>query len=74
MNTQSANSLQAAATHFHAGRLQQAADLCRQIIKQDPHMIDALHLLALIHEPRTICKRWQHRRAWRRPFPSVLRA
>lgn len=48
MNTQSNNRLQAAATHFQAGRLEQAESLCRDIVKQDPHMIDALHLLALI--------------------------
>ncbi len=48
MNTQSANSLHAAATHFQAGRLEQAERLCRRIVRQDPHMIDALHLLALI--------------------------
>lgn len=48
MKTQSANSLHTAAAHFHAGRLEQAADLCGQILAQDPDMLDAQHLLALV--------------------------
>ena len=48
MNTQNANSLHTAAAHFHAGRFEQAESLCRQIVRQNPHLIDALHLLALV--------------------------
>ena len=34
--------------HYQAGRLQQAEQLCRQIVQADASHVDALHLLGLI--------------------------
>ena len=34
--------------HYQAGQLQQAAQLCRQIVQADAGHVDALHLLGLI--------------------------
>ena len=34
--------------HYQAGRLQQAEQLCRQVVQADASHVDALHLLGLI--------------------------
>lgn len=40
--------LQTAASHFQAGRLDEAETACRSVIEQQPGMTDAVHLLALV--------------------------
>jgi tetratricopeptide (TPR) repeat protein len=40
--------IQVAATHFQAGRLDEAETACRAVIEQQPGMTDAIHLLALV--------------------------
>jgi tetratricopeptide (TPR) repeat protein len=38
----------AALQHLRAGRLQQAGELCEQVLRQDPNCTEALHLLGVI--------------------------
>jgi len=38
----------AALQHLQAGRLQQATELCQQVLHQDPNCAEALHLLGVI--------------------------
>src|SRR5437867_1447783 len=38
-----------AVQHHHAGRLTEAEALYRRILADDPHHLDALHLLGVVH-------------------------
>ncbi|NKB35188.1 MAG: tetratricopeptide repeat protein [Pseudomonadales bacterium] len=52
MNVNLQQLLQTAATHFSSGRMEEAEELCRQIVQQAPEQIDCLHMLALINKNR----------------------
>src|SRR5271154_7562019 len=40
--------LTVALQHLQVGRLQQAGELCEQVLRQDPNCTEALHLLGVI--------------------------
>ena len=48
MNPESQQALQQAAALFGAGRLRDAEEICRRLIKAEPRAVDAINLLSLI--------------------------